>query len=226
MAIKIRSLKDGLEYEGIELSYIIDDEGSDIGEVYLDGTLLYQADDVISERQLEVKFKYDFVVDSNFPDELLGIESDKIDYNIDGVSSGLFTIGAEFMTRSGKEYIGDYHMHPKGGAMIGKFHDPAWTEKDHDRIYLTEFETHDELLKAREKAPHTNIDYTVDEDVYPHIGSVRAPIELTDDELLEEQRKVANKDRFGIMSEDELNENLEDNKDLFYGDKELEDEAY
>ena len=33
MAYKVRNLKDGIEYEGLALSYIIDDEGSDVGEV-------------------------------------------------------------------------------------------------------------------------------------------------------------------------------------------------
>ena len=202
MAYKVRNLKDGIEYEGLALSYIIDDEGSDVGEVYLDGLLLFQADDILSEKQLDTRFRYDFKVDSDYPDELLGIEQDKIDYNIDGVATGLFTIGAEFTTRSGKEYIGDYHIHPDAGPMIGKFHDPNWTEDDHERIYLNEILDHEALLEARNRAPHTNIDYTVDEDVYPHIGSVRAPIVLTDDELLEEQRKEADKVRFGIEDDD------------------------
>ena len=201
MAIKVRSLKDGAEYEGFDISYLIDDE-LDLGEVYLDETLLYQADDVISERQLDTKFRHDFVI-TDLPDELLGMEEDKIDYSINGVATGLFTVGAEFMTRSGREYIGDYHIHPKEGAMIGKFHDPEWDEDDMNRVYLQPIEDHETLLNARERAPHTNIDYTVDEDVYPHIGSVRAPIELTDDELLTEQRKAANLIRFGIEEDDE-----------------------
>jgi len=199
MAIKIRSLLEGIEFEGHELTYIIDDD-LDVGEVYLDGTLLYQTDDVVSEKQLDTKFKHDFVVE-DLPDDLLGIEDDKIDYNIDGVSTGLYTVGAEYMTSRGKEYIGDYHIHPDEGAMIGKFHDTSWNDEDLERITLIEIEDHRDLMEARTKSPHRNIDYTVDEDVYPHIGGVQSPISLTDDELLEEQRIVANRKRFGIEPE-------------------------
>ncbi len=219
MAIKARSLLEGVEFEGHELTYIIDDE-LDVGEVYLDGTLLYQSDDVISERQLDAKFKHDFVIE-DLPDSLLGIEDDKIDYNIDGVSTGLYTVGAEYITISGKEYIGDYHIHPEQGAMIGKFHDVSWTEKDIRRVMLEPVEDHETLMEARQHEAHRNIDYTVDEDVYPHIGGVQSPIELTDDELLEEQRKVANKKRFGIIDEPE--DDKQDDNDDPYGSDEFDD---
>jgi len=211
MAIKVRSLLEGVEFEGFELTYIIDDE-LDIGEVYLDGTLLYQSDDVISERQLDEKFKHDFVVE-DLDDSMFGMEDDKVDYNIQGVMAGLFTGGAEYITTKGKEYIGDYHIHPDMGAMIGKFHEASWGDKEIERIHLSPIEDHDTLLNAREQSPHRNIDYTVDEDVYPHIGGVQAPIELTDTELLEEQREIANKKRFGII------EDGEDDEDVLYDDE-------
>ena len=98
MALKIRSLLEGLEFEGRELDYIIDDE-LDLGEVYLDGTLLFQADDIISEKQLDTMFRYDFVIE-DIPEDMLGLEEDKIDYNIDGISTGLFTVGGEFQERN------------------------------------------------------------------------------------------------------------------------------
>tara|TARA_R110000851_G_scaffold66327_1_gene150128 strand:+ start:1342 stop:1971 length:630 start_codon:yes stop_codon:yes gene_type:complete len=200
MALKIRSLLEGLEFEGRELDYIIDDE-LDLGEVYLDGTLLFQADDIISEKQLDTMFRYDFVIE-DIPEDMLGLEEDKIDYNIDGISTGLFTVGGEFITKNGKEYIGDYHMHPEGGPMIGKFHDASDSSAELNRLSLQEISDNEELLIARQTAPHTHIDYTIDEDVYPHIGSVVDPITLTDDELLAEQRKTANLIRFGIEEDD------------------------
>tara|TARA_R110000851_G_scaffold276747_1_gene429790 strand:+ start:1401 stop:2069 length:669 start_codon:yes stop_codon:yes gene_type:complete len=200
MALKIRSLLEGIEFEGYELTYIVDDE-LDVGEVYLDGTLLYQADDVISERQLDIKFRHDFVVE-DIDDELLGLEDDKIDYTIEGVQTGLFTTGAKYMTKSGKEYIGDYHVHPGMGPMIGKFHDPNWTNADKRRVMLDDIEDNEMLMEARLVSAHLNIDYTVDEDVYPHIGGERDPLELTDHELIEEQRKATDLKRFRILEED------------------------
>jgi len=211
MGIKARSLLEGVEFEGHELIYIIDDE-LDVGEVYLDGTLLYQADEIISEKQLDIKFRHDYVVE-DLDDSLLGFEDDKIDYNIDGVSTGLFTTGAEYMTKSGKEYIGDYHIHPDQGAMIGKFHDPNWSKLDAERILLDPIEDHEMLMESRLQRVHRNIDYTVDEDVYPHIGGQRDPLELTDEELIEEQRKAIDLKRFGIPEEDEKDARYDDEFD-------------
>ena len=78
MAYKIRSLKEGLEYIGSDLEYIIDDE-NDVGEVYLDGDLLYQADDIITEYQLDDHFRRNFIIEDH-EDETFMTEFDKIDY--------------------------------------------------------------------------------------------------------------------------------------------------
>ena len=93
-------------------------------------------------------------------------------------------------------------MHPEGGPMIGKFHDASDSSAELNRLSLQEISDNEELLIARQTAPHTHIDYTIDEDVYPHIGSVVDPITLTNDELLAEQRKTANLIRFGIEEDD------------------------
>jgi hypothetical protein len=40
------------------------------------------------------------------------------------ISENLFTSGGEYMTRNGKEYIGEYHIHPDKGPMVGAIHVP------------------------------------------------------------------------------------------------------
>ena len=38
------------------------------------------------------------------------------------VKENLFTDGGEYATKDGKEYIGDYHIHPEKGPMVGAIH--------------------------------------------------------------------------------------------------------
>jgi proteasome lid subunit RPN8/RPN11 len=38
------------------------------------------------------------------------------------MQEGLYTHGAEFMLPNGKIYIGDYHIHPGKGPMVGAVH--------------------------------------------------------------------------------------------------------
>ena len=38
------------------------------------------------------------------------------------VKENLFTDGGEYATKDGKEYIGDYHIHPEKGPMVGAVH--------------------------------------------------------------------------------------------------------
>ena len=68
-----------------------------------------------------------------------------------------------------------------------------------------------DIIEARLVGTTHNIDYTVDEDVYPHIGVDRDPIELTDDEMLDEQRKEANKQRFRMAQAED--DDLTDDQD-------------
>ena len=51
----------GTEFHGDEIEYFIDDT-NDIGEVYLDGNLLYQSTSVYNENDLTRKFQESFSV--------------------------------------------------------------------------------------------------------------------------------------------------------------------
>jgi hypothetical protein len=61
MSLLVQNIKTGLEYNGNELEYIID-ESIDLGEVYLDENLIYQSDDMFTESQLEQDFKIHFYI--------------------------------------------------------------------------------------------------------------------------------------------------------------------
>jgi len=203
MAILVRGIRDGIEYEGFELEYILD-EDMDLGEVYLDEKLIFQSDEVYTEKQLQQDFKTQFRVE-DLPDDLVGFAESQIDYNIEGVSTGLYTRGGEYMTQKGTEYIGDYHVHADGTAMQGKFMMEGHSDASADLSVLEPMEEEDVIL-ARETGVTQNIDYTVDADVYPFLGVDRDPIELTDDELLEEQRQEADIKRFGIIESDRFSD--------------------
>ena len=59
--ITLENISSGNVHEGNEIEYFVDDDNL-IGEVYLDGDLIFQALDVMSDRQLEhalrLEFKY------------------------------------------------------------------------------------------------------------------------------------------------------------------------
>lgn len=59
--ITIENISTGEVFTGEEIEFFIDDETA-IGEVYIDGDLVYQNLDVIDEEQLEYQFKLDFSV--------------------------------------------------------------------------------------------------------------------------------------------------------------------
>jgi hypothetical protein len=195
MAILIKNIREGHEYEGFELEYVIDEDVK-LGEVYLDEDLVFQSDDVFTEKQLKQDFNRHFKV-SHIHDSIVGQELSSIDYNIEGVSTGLFTPGGEYSTVKGTEYVGDYHIHPDGIVMQGKFHDPEESARSLQNSILEPMEDED-IVDARLQGTTHNIDYTIDEDVYPWIHNSKDPMDLTDDEMLDEQRKEANKLRFGI----------------------------
>jgi len=199
MGIRIKNIRDGIEYEGYGLEYILD-EDMELGEVYLDENLIFQSDEVYTEVQLKQDFNDTFKTEE-ISDDLVGIEDSQIDYVIEGVASGLFTTGGEYMTSRGAEYIGDYHVHSNGTAMQGKFHMADLTAR---AKYLSTLQPmlEEDVVAARESGQITNIDYTIDEDIFPWIGVDRSPIELTDDEMLEETRMLENKVRFGIEEDD------------------------
>jgi|TARA_R100001163_G_C4907378_1_gene93238 hypothetical protein len=64
MMITIENIQDGTYLEGHELEYFVDDDTL-IGEVYLDGNLIYQGLDVVSEDQLKLNFKKDNVIEES-----------------------------------------------------------------------------------------------------------------------------------------------------------------
>tara|TARA_Y100000593_G_scaffold94802_1_gene196224 strand:- start:3667 stop:3888 length:222 start_codon:yes stop_codon:yes gene_type:complete len=57
--ITLENISTGEVYEGQELEYFVDDDTL-IGEVYLDGNLIFQALDVHNDEQLEHALKLDF----------------------------------------------------------------------------------------------------------------------------------------------------------------------
>jgi len=58
---EILNEKSGENYHGDELEYFVDDS-TDIGEVYLDGNLIYQSTSIYNEQDLNTKFKESFSV--------------------------------------------------------------------------------------------------------------------------------------------------------------------
>jgi hypothetical protein len=62
--ITIENIESGTIYEGQEIEYFLDDENM-IGEIYLDGNLIYQSTDASSEKQLELEFRKEFVLDES-----------------------------------------------------------------------------------------------------------------------------------------------------------------
>jgi len=57
----IENISSGEVYEGEELEFFVDDDTS-IGEVYLDGDLIFQSLEVMNENQLEHALKVEFKV--------------------------------------------------------------------------------------------------------------------------------------------------------------------
>ena len=62
--ITIENIESGAVFEGIDIEYFLDDENM-IGEIYLDGNLIYQSTDASSEKQLELEFRKEFVLDES-----------------------------------------------------------------------------------------------------------------------------------------------------------------
>ncbi len=57
--ITLENISTGEVFEGQEIEYFVDDETL-IGEVYLDGDLIYQALDVMNDNQLDHALKTEF----------------------------------------------------------------------------------------------------------------------------------------------------------------------
>ena len=59
--IYIENIETGAVYEGQEIEYFLDDDTM-IGEVYIDGNLMYQSVDVNTESQLELEFRKEYIL--------------------------------------------------------------------------------------------------------------------------------------------------------------------
>ena len=57
----IENISSGEVYEGEELEFFVDDDTS-IGEVYLDGDLIFQSLETMNDHQLEQAFRQEFKV--------------------------------------------------------------------------------------------------------------------------------------------------------------------
>jgi len=66
----IENISTGEVYEGNEIEYFVDDD-TQIGEVYLDGDLIYQALDVLDDHQLERAFRQEYKLLSEASDIFL-----------------------------------------------------------------------------------------------------------------------------------------------------------
>ena len=62
--ITIENIETGAVFEGQEIEYFLDDENM-IGEIYLDGNLIYQSTDASTEKQLELEFRKDYVINES-----------------------------------------------------------------------------------------------------------------------------------------------------------------
>jgi hypothetical protein len=170
MAFEFQDRDSDAVYRGKVLEFVIDDR-KDIGEVYLDGDLIFQDDEIFSEEQLKKEFKNAVEILEAEPDNM---ETDVIDYDEDedemddvdlteedemALEERLFTKGGEYMTFDGREFIGDYHIHPKLGAMIGKFFAPGKPTGKLIEMSLEDVKA----IRHAGKDPIQIIDYQVDE---------------------------------------------------------------
>ena len=65
--ITLENISTGEVFEGEELEFFVDDDTS-IGEVYLDGDLIYQSLETMNDNQLERAFEKEFKVTSEAED--------------------------------------------------------------------------------------------------------------------------------------------------------------
>ena len=62
--ITIENIESGAVFEGIDIEYFLDDEAM-IGEIYLEGNLIYQSTDATSEKELELEFRKEYVINES-----------------------------------------------------------------------------------------------------------------------------------------------------------------
>tara|TARA_R110000851_G_scaffold137648_2_gene273666 strand:+ start:2586 stop:2813 length:228 start_codon:yes stop_codon:yes gene_type:complete len=59
--ISIENIESGAVFEGQEIEYFLDDDTM-IGEVYIDGNLIFQSVDVNTESQLQLEFRKEYIL--------------------------------------------------------------------------------------------------------------------------------------------------------------------
>ena len=59
--IYIENIETGTVHEGQDIEYFLDDDTM-IGEVYIDGNLIYQSVDVTTESQLQLEFRKEYML--------------------------------------------------------------------------------------------------------------------------------------------------------------------
>jgi len=62
--LKLENISTGETLIGEELEFFVDDDTL-IGEVYLDGDLIFQAFDTVDEDQLELEFYKEYIIDED-----------------------------------------------------------------------------------------------------------------------------------------------------------------
>ena len=138
MAFELQDRTSDALYRGDELEFLLDDD-KNVGEVYLDGDLIFQADEVFTEDQLRREFQLTFEIIEAAPESERSdiIDESDIEYELGeheleispeeeiDLEERLYTKGGEYAVADDmgnlREFIGDYHIHPKMGAMAGKF---------------------------------------------------------------------------------------------------------
>lgn len=60
--IYIENIETGTVHEGQDIEYFLDDDTM-IGEVYIDGNLIYQSVDVTTESQLQLEFRKEYILE-------------------------------------------------------------------------------------------------------------------------------------------------------------------
>ncbi len=171
MAFEFQDRENDTLYNGKDLEIVLD-EDRDIGEVYLDGDLIFQSDGITDESQLKFEFKNQFEVITSEPEsdasdhieediipDLDDEEYDDTDPDDPGLQEELWTSGGEYATEDMIEYKGDYHIHPKHGPMEGKFH----TGRKWGKLIPLSFE---EVVHVRSKGRDIKVglDYDIRED--------------------------------------------------------------
>lgn len=62
--VKLENISTGEFFIGEDLEFFVDDD-TFIGEVYLDGDLIYQSMDTVDEDQLELEFYKEYIIDED-----------------------------------------------------------------------------------------------------------------------------------------------------------------